>query len=111
MDAVAYIRTRKRMCKTMSCDKCPLSGRNNGTEHYCGEFLLECTEKAVKAVEKWREEHPGKTRKDVLLKAFPNALLHDDGEPFVCAGDLGLVERCPEPNEVDCTACWNAEVE
>lgn len=58
------------------------------------------------------EKHPRKTRKDVLLEKYPNALMHSDGIcPQACAKLLGLCSydecKCNE----DCLHCWNTEVE
>lgn len=60
-------------------------------------------------VRKWADEHPRKTRKDVLLEKFPNATLMDNnGGYMICAEYLGLCSNCGSNN---CAKCWNTEVE
>ena len=60
-------------------------------------------------VRKWAEEHPRKTRKDVLLEKFPNATLMDNnGGYMICAEYLGLCSNCEKNG---CAKCWNTEVE
>ena len=42
-----------------------------------------------------------------FLESFPNAKLHETGEPRCCLNDLGIVEvtECPKFNT--CLECWN----
>lgn len=66
------------MCNGVNCDDCPLNGDNKGCDYFEGEHPLEATE----IVRKWAEEHPRKTRKDILLEKFPaeNKELKEDFE-------------------------------
>lgn len=93
------------MCNGVSCDDCPLNGDNKGCDYFEGEHPLEATE----IVRKWAEEHPRKTRKDILLEVFPNAQLDSSTQrPLVCASDLGFCTDCPSVD--NCEICWNMEV-
>jgi hypothetical protein len=67
-------------------------------------------EKAVKAVQKWSDEHPPKTFLTEFLKNYPNAKLDDDGAPKgVCPHTLGLtdIDDCDD----NCVECWNQPIE
>lgn len=77
MDAVKYLKERRRMTDncTIRCNDCPF--RNNGKNENCDEFELDYPEEAVKIVAKWAEEHPVKTRHTEFLKMFPNAEIKD----------------------------------
>lgn len=104
-------RTEKQ-CNDVECPACPLSIDNNGFDSICCDFEIEHPIEATKIVRKWAEEHPKRTRKDVLLEKFPNAILDKNGQPCVCAQMLGLRDYgniCEDKEE--CLQCWNMEVE
>lgn len=93
-----------KMCAGVNCYECPLNGDNEGCDYFESEHPLEATE----IVRKWAEEHPRKTRKDVLLEKFPNATLMNNEGYMICAEYLGLCSNCESNN---CAKCWNTEVE
>lgn len=97
-------------CNGVKCPMCPLSNYNNGSTLICGVFEIQHPIEATQIVHKWAEEHPKRTRKDVLLEKFPNARLDSRTQlPLVCAFNLGF---CTDCSSVDnCTICWNTEVE
>lgn len=104
-------RTEKQ-CNNVECTACPLSIDNNGFDFICCDFEIEHPIEATEIVRKWAEEHPKRTRKDVLLEKFPNAILDKNGQPCVCAQVLGLRDYdiiCEDKEE--CLQCWNTEVE
>lgn len=118
-----YLKEKRRMFDTLgrkgedcifaTCEKCPLSQNNNDVDLACTSFENQYPEEATEIVRKWAEEHPRKTRKDVLLKKCPNALINNEGYPFACAGIVGLVSECPAKS-IDgytCKKCWTEEVE
>ena len=77
MDAVVVLKTIARMCNSYGrCSAgCPLKGicvvcRDEDETH---------PELIIAAVEKWRKEHPAKTRQSEILKIFPNAPTDADG--------------------------------
>lgn len=97
-------------CVGVECHECPLSRYNNGFNSICCDFEIEHPIDATEIVRKWAEEHPRKTRKDVLLEKFPNAKLDSITQrPSACAFTLGLCPKCTPFD--DCEECWNTEVE
>lgn len=96
------------ICYGIECDTCPLSSWKNDENLSCGRFEIEYPLKATEIVRKWAEEHPRKTRKDVLLEKFPNATLMNNEGYMICAEYLGLCSNCESNN---CAKCWNTEVE
>lgn len=93
-------------CDGLECNKCPLSKCKNGYDLSCSNFEIKYPVEATEIVRKWADEHPRKTRKDVLKEAFPNAFIDDN-----CALKLGLcsIEDCSNING-DCFKCWNTEI-
>lgn len=111
MDAVKFLKERKRMCQSFrgtSCDGC-LIHKERG-KLLCFEFFEKHPEQSVAIVEKWSKEHPQETRLTEFLKHYPNALMEDDGTPEVCVNELGLNrdEGCVAMN---CIRCWNTPIE
>ena len=78
MDALEFLRERKRMCKSFAgyCDGCPLNGEPCTIT--AGLDDGDC-KRIVATVEKWSKEHPRKTRQSVLLEQYPEARIGDDG--------------------------------
>lgn len=85
MDAIKFLEEKNRMTKNciISCDDCPLSIANNGTDNGTGSGCvdLEChdPEKYVGIVEEWSRSHPRKTRQSEFLKVCPKAPLDSEG--------------------------------
>ena len=96
------------ICDGVECYTCPLSSWKNDENLSCGRFEIEYPLKATEIVRKWAEEHPRKTRKDVLLEKFPNATLMNNESYMICAEYLGLCSNCEKNG---CAKCWNTEVE
>lgn len=113
MDAVEFLRERRRMCNAQDdCDACPIG-------LVCADYFVDhnySQEKAsgmVSTVEQWAKEHPTKTRQSEFLKLFPNAQT-----------DSGCLNACPmdvfgntgiDCNKRTCFECkkefWLQEVE
>lgn len=105
-------RAKNGVCKT-KCSDCPLCSDNNGTsgDLSCGCFEMYYPEKAIKAVQKWSDEHPQKTYLTELLKAFPNAQLNDSGTPKgMCPHELGLKDIDCGKTDNACVKCWNQTI-
>lgn len=106
MDALEFVKQRKRMCKTLRCENCALRSENNCTR---------ITEGSVKAVEEWAAAHPAKTRQSEFLKQWPNAKLDGDGVLTICpdAVNKGECFKCDIGKM--CAECcrefWLKEVE
>lgn len=115
MDAVKYLKERKRMCEKSKCFDCPFYEKNNHAGVICMSLDGECPEEAVSAVEKWSEEHPVKTRQSEFLKMFPNASLNELGSLTICPMEADKNLRCPKKSGAGCMDCrrefWLAEVE
>ncbi len=102
-------RTKNGLCE-IKCGNCPLSSNNNGEGLPCPEFEMYYPEKAIKAVQRWSDEHPQKTFLTEFLKHYPNTLLDDDGTPKgVCLYALGLINKDDCDN--NCVKCWNQPIE
>lgn len=79
MDAVEYLKTLDRICRThQACDGCPILD--------CGKIGCGVSDSApiefvdtVEIVEQWSKEHPERTRQSVFLERYPNARIDEDG--------------------------------
>lgn len=110
-----YLVEKKRMlnslgraggsCNGVKCNMCPLSSSVNGYNITCSNFEGEHPLEATEIVRKWAEEHPRKTRKDILHEAFPKATIDKN-----CVKKLGLCSEDDCRNiGGDCFKCWNME--
>lgn len=118
MDALEFLRERKRMCNSYSGWRdCPLEGTKCTINHVTPD---EDYERIIATVEQWSKEHPSKTRQSVFLEQYPDAIISDDELPEVapcqlCAGLIhgDSVDDCE--NRGLCTECrrefWMQEVE
>ena len=87
MDAVEYLKTKRRLCKEHTeCRGCPLNIEEHGYAIGCpcGELERDNMEEMVRRVEKWAKEHPEKTRQSVFLERYPNAKTDEDGVLVIC---------------------------
>lgn len=105
-------RTKNGLCK-IKCSNCPLCSNNNGEGLSCPTFEMYYPEKAVKAVQRWSDEHPQRTYLTELLDKYPNVLLNDDGTPEgIRPHQLGLKSSIVDcKNGYDCPKCWNQPIE
>lgn len=124
MDAVEFLKERKRLCEVYfektECKECPLENMGCWTADFCAD---DSCEKVIAIVERWSKEHPRKTRQSVFLEQWPEASINKTTGvlticPAVlikeCRDDKGAcgaysVETCV------CEACrrefWGQEVE
>lgn len=118
MDAVKFLKERKRMCDSypIICGKCKISEAKDGL--HCYEFQYTLPERAVAIVEKLSEEHPRKTFLQDFLEKYPKAELIHNKFPEICPYSLGYAENrqcflydeerfCSE----ECEECWNRPME
>lgn len=111
MNALEFLRERKRMCKSYPCcDGCPLREPN------CNLTTDEDYTRAIITVEQWSKEHPRKTRQSVFLEQFPNAPIYTNTHNIAldpCLVDTTLRGHCPTGR--GCDTCrrefWGQEVE
>ena len=112
MDAVKFIKERVRMCKSNEyCRGCEFYDFKVKANMECATYINIYPEEAVAIVEKWSQEHPGKTMLSDFLEKYPKAKLSGDGTPSdICPEDLGYCEGryC---YEIDCVDCWNRSLE
>lgn len=114
MDAVEYIKTLHRLCKSKNhCYECPLQKDGHCIVDISIVGTSEYAEKAVQIVEQWAKEFPVKTRQSEFLKQFPDARVNDDG--ILCITPCNIEGKsigCP--NGKSCGDCrrdyWLTEV-
>lgn len=97
---------------TINCKECPVWPSNNGTEKNCISFFRMYPEKATEIIRKWSEDHPQKTRADLILEHFPDAIWQYIN-PCHIFGPNWKYENCRRYK--DCAECrkkvWNEVVE
>lgn len=116
MDAVEFLKERKRLCSSYKgCAGCPFGAaecvvRDMTSEDNC--------KRIVSFVEQWSKEHPIKTRQSVFLEQFPKAGLDVSGVITICPAPLSEDYRndhggCKHP-DMACSVCrrefWSKEV-
>ena len=113
MDAIKFLTEKERMCDSfVDCFQCP------------AQFLCDDPNAAttlVEVVEKWSKEHPFRTRKDVFLEQWPNAILDEQDLPRFQPCQLDHTMICKrmvctkERNVISCSECsrdfWMKRVE
>lgn len=111
MKEKATIYDYARMCRTYhtNCPACPM------WNEVCTFCFMDNTQvdKANEIILKWCEEHPVETRRDRLLKTFPNAKIDNCGIPIFCPRWVDKDFKCNR-ERLSCDACekeyWLAEV-
>lgn len=82
MDALEFLRERKRMCNYYShCDGCPLDDSKCVIESSTTD---EDCKRIVAAVEQWSKENPRKTRQSVFLEQWPETEIDKYGRLRLC---------------------------
>ena len=115
MNALEFLKERKRMCRSHSgCIRCPLEGvhcvLSNSTSDEDYELI-------INTVEQWSKEHPRKTRQSVFLEQWPDAQFDENGNIKVCPKLLMGVAPSNNGRGCICTCytCredfWSQEVE
>lgn len=114
MDALEFLKERKRMCKSYEkCEGCPLE---RGSCSLSSSLPDKDCERIITTVEQWSKEHPRKTRQSVFLEQYPNARVFVDGILDFCPLELDEYYPC-QPTDVAmcCQSCrrefWMQEVE
>lgn len=109
MDVVEFFSEFRRMCRSSSdCAKCEYHGDK------C-DNAIDLFEKTVAEVEQWSKEHPRKTRQDVFLEQWPEAVLVDGIigiKPCSLVAAYKLEIECNKTSCYDCRCkFWMQEVE
>lgn len=121
MDAVKFLVTRDRMCKSFNsyCDGCKVKKRR-GVNDMCISYTMQHPQEVVEIVEQWAKEHPKKTRQSEFLKQFPDAFVYlgsVDIDPCKIVKSKYDTKQCRlrETREWSCDNCreqfWHEEVE
>lgn len=112
MDALEFLRERKRMCNLYKdCNGCPLYDSNCVIDSAISD---EDCERIAAAVEQWSKERPRKTRQSVFLEQWPNVAVSEGGVIKIrpCNLDVNAKKECLG---VTCDYCrrdfWMQEVE
>ena len=117
MDAVEFLRERRRMCDShRRCKGCPLEEGKCVVSDVAPD---EDYKRIVAAVEQWSKEHPRKTRQSVFLEQYPEAEIDANGVVGLCPMSISAAYRdsngeCNNPEQM-CRDCrrefWMQEVE
>lgn len=120
MDAVKFLKEKKRMCISSGDDSC------HGCPIYAERGILTCTQfqnifpgQIVEIVEKWSKEHPRKTFLQDFLEKYPKAPIEDGAFPAACPFQLGYETEsekdkngyCESTARDSCRRCWNRPIE
>ena len=117
MDALEFLKERKRMCTSCKgCDGCPLKGTHCVLSYVTPD---EDYKRIIATVEQWSKEHPRKTRQSVFLEQWPEAEIDVNGVIRICPRNISASHRdnngsCAYPDKacVDCRReFWMQEVE
>lgn len=77
MDALEFLKERRRLCKSYKgCKGCPFAKNPCTISNFVSD---EAYTKIIATVEQWSKEHPRKTRQDVFLEQYPEAKI-DGGD-------------------------------
>lgn len=91
MDALEFLRERKRMCNSYShCEGCPLDESKCVIDSTISD---EDCKRIAAAIEQWSKEHPRKTRQSVFLEQWPEAELYPDGVLGLCPKKVSVAYR------------------
>ena len=118
MDAVKFLKERKRLCQMYEvCGSCPACRASGG----CIFFSVTngaTPEEQSEFMEAWSTAHPRKTRQSVFLEQYPNARIDSQAVIYVCPADAYGDKVCPKNEEnvhMPCRDCrkefWMQEVE
>ena len=112
MDALEFLRERRRMCNShRNCKGCPLEDGKCVVGDVAPD---EDYKRIITAVEQWSKEHPRKTRQSMFLEKWPNVAVSEDGVIKIrpCNLDVNVKKGCLG---VNCDYCrhefWMQEVE
>lgn len=103
MDALEFLKERKRMCTSCkNCDGCPLAGTHCVLSYATDD---EDYERIIATVEKWSKEHPLRTRQSVFLEQYPEACLDTDGVLRICPKSVSDAYRDDDSRCLTTTCC------
>lgn len=108
MEALEFLKERKRMCRFFggSCKGCPCENvRCEINAHVSDDDY----KRVVATVEEWSAAHPLKTRQSVFLEQWPEAKIDKFGVIQICPMSISATHRdsngeCKTP-EIMCMDC------
>ena len=99
MEALDFLRERKRMCNYYShCEGCTLKEVNCALDPTDSDNDFEIV---ITTVEQWSKKHTRKTRQSVFLEQYPEAALDNDGVIDMCPSRVSAEYR----RKVDLCVC------
>lgn len=116
---INFLMAQKRLCSSQGyCqqrnknDNCPLYAFCNRSPN---NYSVAKVKEAIEAMQKWIDEHPGKTYAQDFFEKFPKANPDKEGVPWTCRANCyggscqysAVAGAGPAP----CKACWNEEME
>ena len=116
MDAITFIKERKRLCKMyIDCFNCPARDNNR-----CRFSITQGDEEAkqIELLEKWSAEHQPKTRQSMFLEQWPETERDSYGVLQICPMSVSASYRdnngeCKNPEKL-CRDCrrefWLKEI-
>ena len=117
MDALEFLKERKRMCDSYKdCKGCPFDDSKCVIDSTLSDD--DC-ERFAATVEQWSKAHLRKTRQSVFLAQYPEARIRDDGVLQILPCSISASHRNARGNCVnmrrECPDCrrefWTQEVE
>lgn len=82
LTAEEAIRFKAEMCETIRCSKCKLSGRNNGEDIFCNEFLQKYPERVVEILKQWKKEREKKEIETEIVDLI--RIMKEQGDSLTC---------------------------
>lgn len=114
-----FLMTQKRLCNSRGdcqelnkSDTCPLYAFCNYSPN---NYSVAKVKEAIETMQKWIDEHPGKTYAQDFFKKFPNAKPDEEGVPGTCRvncyGGSCQHSAISGAGPAPCKDCWNEEME
>lgn len=113
MDALEFLKERKRLCKLQTdCNECLFDGAKCVVSSFTPD---EDYKRVIATVEQWSAAHPRKTRQSVFLEQWPNCMVDRDGTVGMCPRNVDKNYICDLNRYTGCLDCrrefWMQEVE
>lgn len=113
MDALEFLRERKRLCDSYKgCVGCPAGETECVVRDMTSDDVCK---RSIAIVEQWSKEHPRKTRQSVFLEQWPNCRVDHDGIVGMCPGSVDKNYICDLNRFAGCLDCrrefWMQEVQ
>jgi len=102
MEFQEFVREKERMCKEITCLKCPLNELDAGTK--CSYACFNSPEEAEKIVSDWVKEHPIVTNREKFIEIMRDNFLAADitigtrfGKDYIEFPDGWMCEEYKDP--------------